>query len=260
MRKAILVLGGTADARRIADTLILDGYKVIYSVAALLRAPKLDCDIVSGGFSQFGGLTQYLNEHSIGLVVNATHPYAAQMSCKAVAASIEAKVQIWHLLRPAWQPTEQDLWHTYRNEEELLTMLSGYQRPLLSAGKMTQSFIHNVASTGSIKQVLWRTASLPNFDLPTHGIWEKAVGPFDREEELALLKHFQIDVIVSKNTGGATTSAKLEAARELSIPVLLHQRPKLAQATCTFKSVSELISALRRQYPMSSALQQRGQQ
>ncbi len=256
----ILLLGGTADARRLVETLHLKGYKVVYSIAGLVRTPRLDCEILVGGFTQFGGLANYLAQQSIDLVINGTHPYAVNMSNKAAQTSHETGIPVWRFLRPPWQSEAQDQWLSYADEESLLTQLQDYHRPLLSAGQMTESFVQRLVALPSVEQVLWRTAVPPKFELPKGVIWEKAIGPFSLADEQALLTTHCIDVIVSKNSGGDATSAKLLAARQKGIPVLLHQRPQELKSTRLFTDLTHLVSELDKHYPVGLPQQQDMQQ
>ncbi|TDO99401.1 precorrin-6A/cobalt-precorrin-6A reductase [Marinomonas balearica] len=237
----ILLLGGTADARQLADQLHLRGVHVIYSIAGLVRVPRLGCEVLVGGFTQFGGLERYLTDHNISLVVNATHPYALNMTNTAVRASKKVGVDCWRFLRPEWQIEAGDNWIYYENEDQLINALSRFQRPLLSAGQHSQEFIMSVAGLSSIDVVCWRTAVTPKFMLPDDVKWQKAIGPFNFESERAFIGDNHIDVIVSKNSGGKSTYAKLEVARKQSIPVLMHRRPITETASATYSSHDEIM-------------------
>ena len=83
----LLILGGTADGRQLAEILHRQGVPLIYSVAGLVRTPKVACEVVSGGFSQFGGLVEYSQQQGITAILDVTHPYAAKMSATAVSAA-----------------------------------------------------------------------------------------------------------------------------------------------------------------------------
>ncbi|MCW4629477.1 MULTISPECIES: precorrin-6A/cobalt-precorrin-6A reductase [Marinomonas] len=239
----ILLLGGTADARHLADALHKEGLSVIYSLAGLVRVPKVDCQLVVGGFTQFGGLAQYLTDHNIGAILDVTHPYAQTMSSKAVIAAKEVGIPCWRFHRPAWQQEEGDRWQDYQDEADLLAQLAGCRRPLLSAGQMSEALLECILQLPSVERIVWRTAVEPKFSLPDNIHWIKAIGPFALEDERQLLVDHGIDVIVSKNSGGAATYSKLEAARELSIPVLLHARPLLSEAEREFNDTEACLQA-----------------
>ena len=239
----ILLLGGTADARRLADSLHKENVSVIYSLAGLVRVPKVDCQLVVGGFSQFGGLAQYLKDNNIGAILDVTHPYAQTMSSKAVMAAKEVGIPCWRFHRPAWQQEAGDQWQDYQDDADLLAKLNGFRVPLLSAGQMSEDLLKCILQLTNIERIVWRTAVEPLFFLPDNIHWIKAIGPFALEDERQLLVGHGIDVIVSKNSGGMATYSKLIAARELSIPVLLHARPTLPEAEREFSDTDECLKA-----------------
>ena len=256
----ILLLGGTADARRLADGLHQAGLQVIYSLAGLVRVPKVDCQLVVGGFTQFGGLATYLRDHNIGMVLDVTHPYAQTMSTKAVVASKEVGVPCWRFHRPAWQKSAQDNWMEYQSDEDLLAQLSLYRTPLLSAGQMSESLIEQILNLPNVDRIVWRTAVAPAFSMPNKVKWIKAIGPFALEDERQLLIDESIDVIVSKNSGGTATYSKLEAAQDLSIPVLLHRRPELPDADREFSDTQMCFEAVLKAFGTKTYHQQKDNQ
>ncbi|WP_133012774.1 precorrin-6A/cobalt-precorrin-6A reductase [Marinomonas flavescens] len=239
----ILLLGGTADGRRLADTLHQAGIRVVYSLAGLVRVPKVDCELVVGGFTQFGGLAAYIRANQIGMVLDVTHPYAQTMSRKAVLAAREVGIPCWRFHRPAWQPKEGDRWCYYQDDAALLSLLQTFRTPLLSAGQMTDALLRAILKNDSVTSVIWRTAVAAKFSLPERVQWIKAIGPFGLKEERHLLLDHQIDVIVSKNSGGDATYAKLVAARELGITVLLQERPELPAADKEFNTTEACLEA-----------------
>jgi len=231
----VLLLGGTADARRAAKLLHQQGVPFVYSVAGLVRAPQVPGEVVSGGFSQFGGLEAYLGSHNITAILNATHPYTTQMTDTAFRVAQQLGMPYWRFLRPAWQQGPQDDWSRFNNWPALLQVLVKYQRVFFTAGQLPQSVLNDMSEVGTRKagmskaqQVCLRTAVAPKLSLPSHWQWIKAIGPFAYDDELALLKQLGTDVLVSKNSGGEATSAKLAAARTLGIKVLMLDRPILA--------------------------------
>ncbi|MGO3344701.1 MAG: precorrin-6A/cobalt-precorrin-6A reductase [Marinomonas sp.] len=239
----LLLLGGTADGRRMADSLHQAGIRVIYSLAGLVRVPKVDCELVVGGFSQFGGLTAYIRANQISMILDVTHPYAQTMSSNAVVAAREVGIPCWRFQRPAWQAKEDDRWEYYKSDADLVAGLANFKTPLLSAGQIPLSLLRMILDNGSISSVVWRTAVAAKFPLPDRVEWIKAIGPFSLEEERRLLISHRIDVVVSKNSGGSATYAKLQAARELGIPVLLHKRPILPTADKEFSQTDTCLQA-----------------
>ncbi len=256
----VLLLGGTADARHLADALHQAGsfhnnVRVVYSLAGLVRVPKVDCELVVGGFTQFGGLAQYLSENGIDAILDVTHPYAQTMSTKAVQASKDVGVPCWRFHRPAWQQESGDNWLTYQTDNELLTELANYRVPLLSAGQMSEALLELIINLPNIERIVWRTAVSPKFELSQvfkKVTWVKAIGPFALEDERQLLIEQGIDVIVSKNSGGSATYSKLEAAREMAIPVLLHGRPELPDADKEFNDIQDCLDAFLATFKLTS--------
>lgn len=242
----VLLLGGTADARRLCDRLITLNVDVIYSIAGLVRTPDLDCQILIGGFSQIGGLTQYVKENGIELILDVTHPYAQKMSNQAVVSAKEAEVPVWRFHRPAWVATDKDDWHFYRNFDELVTLLKGYSVPLLSAGQFRLDELARLHTGDKLLKLVWRTAVPPKFDYGklTKVHWVKAIGPFLYQDEKILIQTQDIDVIVSKNSGGSSTSAKLQVAQDLGLKVLILERPKLSEPNRVFDSLIECADAI----------------
>ena len=222
----LLILGGTADARHLATSLhqAQPGLELVYSVAGLVRQPQVPATVVSGGFSQFGGLSVYCKEQQITGIVNATHPFSTTMGNHATQACNELGLDYWRFLRPQWQQQAGDDWRLFGSTNKLLNALSGYQRTLLTLGQVSPE---ELALLGSNQQIWLRTAVEPKHLLPANVTWIKAIGPLDEASELALLQQYQIQAIASKNSGGSSTVAKLSAARVLEVPVLMLQRPTI---------------------------------
>ncbi len=221
----VLVLGGTSDARRLTTKLIAIALpiKIIYSVAGLVGKAQLDCQVISGGFSKTGGLQHFLERENIALVLDLTHPYAISISSQAQSACTQLNLAYWQFVRPQWQAQSGDNWHSFNDWTSLLKSLKNYKRALVTTGQLQQVQIDTIASV--CEQVCYRTAALSQVVLAENVKWIKAKGPFALEDELALFKQLQSDVLICKNAGGAATSAKLEAARILGVDVLMLERP-----------------------------------
>ncbi len=227
----ILVLGGTSDGRRIADALHVAGLPVLYSVAGLVRPPKVLCEYISGGFTQYGGLANYLRTHCIKAILDATHPYATRISESAKIACDDNKIPCFRFLRKPWQETPSIAanikpWAYVYDWQETLEALTHYKRPLLTTGQLPPEVMATLGSM-DLSPVL-RTAVKPNGAIPDNITWIKAIGPFDVEHERALFISNNIDVLVSKNSGGEATMAKLGVAEELKTPVIMFERPTKA--------------------------------
>ena len=254
---SILILGGTADARRLTEKLHQQGLMLVYSVAGLVRTPNVSCEIISGGFTQFGGLVEYLrlrkaDRKPISAILDVTHPYANKMSGNAVLAAKEMAIPCWRFQRPAWEMQEGDHWQLFENWELLLPALAGYQSIFFTAGQLyqatirslgqsfsEQSFSEHPISEQAPQKYLLRTAVAPTVSLPSTMQWIKAIGPFDYQNELDLMRQHHVDLLVSKNSGGDSTVAKLEVARDLAIPVFMLARPTLAKADRTYNDIQE---------------------
>lgn len=237
---SLLLLGGTADARRIAEILHSRGVPVLYAIAGLVRKPELSCTVVSGGFSQFGGLESFVKHRRISTILDATHPYAEKMSATAISVAKQCGINCWRYYRPQWQPGKNDNWQSFPSWDDLLKQLSSKKKIFFSAGQITQAVVD---SLGRDQSAVLRTAAQPQLLLPNTFTWIKAIGPFKVDDELALMRQYEIDVVVSKNSGGNATSAKLVAARELNIPVFMLKRPTLPISEREFRDPSLAIAA-----------------
>ncbi|GAB3950369.1 cobalt-precorrin-6A reductase [Kribbella albertanoniae] len=217
----VLLLGGTGEARELAAQLVANGIDVTSSLAGRTKDLRLpDGAVRVGGFGGVTGLTEWLQSHPVDAVVDATHPFAATMTEHAVTATREADVPLLVLRRPGWSATPGDDWHwvdTAAAAAELLPSIGG--RVFLTIGRQG---LETFASTG-----LWTLARCvdPPEPAPTWCTLLLDRGPYDVAAELELLGRHRIDVLVTKDSGGPQTEAKLTAARELQLPVVLIHRP-----------------------------------
>lgn len=233
----ILLLGGTGDALRLARSL---GPSHIYSLAGLGRVPgDLICQVRVGGFGGAQGLAAFITAEHIDLLVDATHPYAAQISANAAIAAEQVGIPCWALRRPAWEAGEGDNWREVIDWAELIDALGDYQRPFFTLGREPLAHLHEIPAHQH-----WTVRCLdaqPSTDR-AEIIGDR--GPFDLEAERQLFERLNCDVLVSKNSGGASTEPKLQVARERGLPVLLLRRPALPTVTWQFTHRDELLSAL----------------
>jgi precorrin-6A/cobalt-precorrin-6A reductase len=227
-RDKVLILGGTGEARALAQRLAdMTEISVITSLAGRTRDPTLPAgEVRIGGFGGAAGLNAYLKENAIRLLINATHPFAATMSANALAAHQESGVPLLRLLRPAWRKQPDDTWikaPSIQGAAAICRWLG--KRVLLSVGSQEVGAFANLPRA----HFFVRMVDPPEAPLPlVSGETIVAKGPFALTDERRLLLEQEIDLIVTKNSGGDATFAKLAAARELSIPVVMIERPEIA--------------------------------
>jgi precorrin-6A/cobalt-precorrin-6A reductase len=233
----ILLLGGTGDALRIARQL---GPAHVYSLAGLGKVPDdLPCAVRVGGFGGSEGMARYIEDERIGLVIDATHPYAAQISANAAKASGAAHVPCWALRREGWQPQAGDDWRMVDDWAELTAALASFRRPLFTLGREPLAHLDEIPP-----QQFWTVRCLDPHEANARARILATRGPFALEGERALFSAEAFDVVVSKNSGGSATEAKLEVARERGLPVVMLRRPELAAVDREFANVADLLEAL----------------
>lgn len=221
-----LVLGGTAEGRVLATELVAAGVPVISSLAGRVATPRLPPGTVRvGGFGGPDGLAEYLAEQQISAVVDATHPFAAGITANAAAACAQTGTPLLVLRRPPWTATDGDRWTMTPDLPSAAMALANHDPDaavLLTIGRQ------GVAAFSSAPQRFWlRAVDPPDGPLParTEVILDR--GPFTVEDEKLLLQRLSVEVLVTKNSGGTMTAAKLTAARELGLPVIMIERPSL---------------------------------
>lgn len=232
----LLILGGTADGRLCANALH-PHMEVLYSVAGLVRTPAVACEVVSGGFTSHGGLASYVSKNGIDALLDITHPYAQRMSTAVNLAAQECNIPCWRFHRPAWVPERADHWIEFSSTARLVVQLSGYTSVLWSAGQLDADTLSGLISLAPETCIVLRTAVRPPHEIPANMQWLKAIGPFNLVDEQALMQRHNIDAIVSKNSGGESTVAKLQAARLAGIPVYMQKRPDMLAADKIFTDI-----------------------
>lgn len=237
MNGRILLLGGVTEALAIARTL---GPQHVYSLAGIGRVPQdLACQVRVGGYGGAEGLARYLRDEGIDLLVDATHPYAAQISHNAAQAAAMAGIPCWALRRPAWQAQAGDDWREVDGWAELIEALAPFQRPLFTLGREPLQHLDEIPA-----HQFWTLRALEACPGNERCEVIGARGPFHLDDERALFERRQIDVLVSKNSGSTATEPKLEVARERGVPVLVLKRPMLPTVDLEFPDVSLLLAAL----------------
>jgi precorrin-6A/cobalt-precorrin-6A reductase len=235
--KRILLLGGVTDALASART---RGPEHIYSLAGVGRVPTdLTCEVRVGGYGGADGLAQFIRDEGIERVVDATHPYAAQISANAARAAGVCGIPCWALRRPAWQPQAGDDWREVSDWAELIKALKPFKRPLFTLGREPLQHLDEIPS-----EQFWTLRALDVYPGNERCEVIGARGPFLIEDERALFERRQIDVLISKNSGSSATEPKLEVARERGVPVLVLKRPVLPEVDREFTTVNSVLQAL----------------
>ena len=222
----LLILGGTGEAIDLASACgtELPNLQVITSLAGRTQSPRLPVgDVRVGGFGGVQGLAHFLEEASIDLLVDATHPFAQQITWQASAACRLTKVPRLRLCRPPWRRQPGDRWIEVESTTEAAENLpEEAKRIFLSIGRQELSAFDRLDD----RWFLVRTVEMPEAALPL-SCYELLLGrgPFTRESEEKLLIDHAIDLLVSKNSGGDATYGKIAAARALGLPVLMLRSP-----------------------------------
>jgi precorrin-6A/cobalt-precorrin-6A reductase len=230
----VLLLGGTGEARALAARLYPD-IDVISSLAGRVPDPALPVGPVRiGGFGGADGLRQWLQDNQIDTVVDATHPYAATITATAARVCRELGMAHLVLARPAWSTDGATVVASDRDASDHVAR-EGFERIFLTTGRSgTQAFV------GSRAWFLIRAVTTPDLaTLPQRHRVLLSRGPYHLEGESALLSEHHIDVLITKNSGGAMTRPKLDAAAALGIPVLMIDRPALPAGVDRVGAVAE---------------------
>ncbi len=220
----VLILGGTAEARKLAVALDADGVRVISSLAGRVARPRLPVgEVRIGGFGGPAALARWLTEHAIDAVVDATHPFAERISASAAAACASAEIPLLRLERAGWTASPGDDWRWVGDLTEAATTIDalGASRVLLTTGRQGLAAFAN----DDARWYLIRCVDPPEVALPAQREILLDRGPYTLDGELALIDAHRIDVVVTKDSGGPLTEAKLQAARAHGLPVIVVRRP-----------------------------------
>lgn len=225
MSVRILILGGTGEAAQLAAVLAADArFSVETSLAGRTARPaKLAGEVRMGGFGGAAGLAAHIRETGVRALVDATHPFAAQIRANAADAAKATGVPLLRLERPAWVKRRGDRWHEVDSLAEAAKLAPKLgRRAFLTIGRK------EIAAFANLPQIhfLVRLVEPPPEPLPLADyqlLLER--GPFNEADELQLLRLHKIDLVIAKQSGGAATHGKIVAARDLRIPVILQRRP-----------------------------------
>lgn len=219
----VLVLGGTAEARALAAALVERGVPVVSSLAGRVARPRLpEGEVRIGGFGGPGGLATWLADHDVAAVVDATHPFAERIGTSAAVATERGGVPLLRLQRPGWQAGPGDDWHWVDSLDEAAAGVPALgERVFLTSGRQGLAAFAGLTTTW----FLARCVDPPEPPLPPRLEVLLSRGPYRLADESALLREHRVDVVVTKDSGGELTRAKLVAARELGLPVIVVRRP-----------------------------------
>ena len=218
----ILILGGTGEARALAERLTMHGHSVITSLAGRTREPALPVgELRVGKFGGIPGLVAYLRARGIDRLVDATHPYAGLISVNAVGAAQATGVPLVRYMRPAWVEPEGAKWWYVQNLEDAAGVLPGGATALVTTG---HEGLEQLLARDDCKLVV-RLIEPPAEALPRHAKLILARPPYTLDGERALFEREGITHLVTKNSGGEQTAAKLEAARATGAEVIMVARP-----------------------------------
>jgi precorrin-6A/cobalt-precorrin-6A reductase len=248
----LLILGGSGEAANLARALAGDArYDVTLSLAGRTAEPALlPGKLRTGGFGGAEGLARALAEEGFDLLIDATHPFAVQMKANAVEAGKIAGTKFLAIRRLPWVQREGDRWIMVESLEAAAAAIGqDPRRVLLTTGRM------ELAPFRRAPQHLYivRSVEAPSpEELPPRVELITARGPFNVADERALLETHKIELIVTKNSGGAGAAAKLDAARALSLPVIMVERPDLPEAP-SVETVADALAWLERAHGSTSS-------
>jgi len=236
----VLILGGTAEARALAAALVGAGVHVVSSLAGRVRNPALPVgEVRIGGFGGAEGLVAWLREHGVAAVVDATHPFASTMTAHAVSATAAVGVPLVVLRRPGWPPDPDWTWADSLPAAAAALPTLG-KRVFLTTGRTSLAAFADLDL-----EFLVRCVDPPSGPMPRRVHVLLSRGPFTVDGERSLMREHGVDVLVTKDSGGPLTSAKLAAAREEGVAVLVVRRPPLPAGVEAVDTVAAALARLR---------------
>lgn len=232
----VLLLGGTAEARELAARLHPQ-VDIVSSLAGRVPDPALPVGAVRiGGFGGVRGLREWVRDEHVDVIVDATHPFAATITANAAEVCGQLRLPYLLLVRRAWDPGAAIVVASDTQAAEVVSQQQ-FSRVFLTTGRSGVA-----AFVDSDAWVLIRAVTAPDNDLlPRHHRLVLSRGPYRYDGEYALLREHHIEVLVTKNSGGQMTRAKLDAAAALDVPVLMVNRPPLPAGVRTVHSVDEAV-------------------
>ena len=240
MARNLLILGGTQEARGLAEKVAnLSDIQLKVSLAGRINQAVISQQTRVGGFGGVTGLINYLEAENIDLLVDATHPFAANISHNAAIAAEKLGLPRLMLVRSEWESVTGDKWVEVENTQAAVDILPKIsKRVFLTIGRQEVTAFNQIENIWFLMRMIEKPSS--NIVLPK-GLLLLEQGPFSKDLEKQLLQKHNIDTIVSKNSGGNATYAKIIAARELGIKVVMVKRPMLPEG----EKVEDVESALK---------------
>ncbi|WP_296743960.1 cobalt-precorrin-6A reductase [Mesorhizobium sp.] len=234
-----LILGGTNDANLLAEAIARAGCEAIYSYGGRTRAPaRQPLPVRSGGFGGASGLATYIHQENITHVIDATHPFAAGMSRNAAAACATTGTPLLALERAPWTKQSGDNWIEVPDLNAAVAALPDEPaRVFLAIGRQHIAAFGAKPQHAYVLRFVDPPDSAPPF--PQADIIVSR-GPFMLADELETMRSRHIEWIVARNAGGAGARAKIDAARELGLPVIMIARPQLPDRPRT-ESITEVL-------------------
>jgi precorrin-6A/cobalt-precorrin-6A reductase len=248
----VLILGGTMEARQLAGRLAKRAdLAVTLSLAGRTVTPALQpVPVRVGGFGGAQGLTEYLCDQKIDVLIDATHPYAAAISANAATAASRAHAALLALRRPGWTPTVGDRWTEVGDVAGAVQALGNTSRRVfLALGRK------EIAPFADAPQHRYLVRSVDPVTPPLmvpHAVYITGRGPFAEADERTLLEQHCIEVIVAKNSGGPATYGKIAAARALRLPVIMLRRPSLPDVEAV-ETVDDAVAWLDHRLALATA-------
>ncbi len=249
-KQKVLILGGSTEGFLLAEKITQKYQGTVEIITSFAGITKKRRAVVGkmrvGGFGGVDGLAAYLKSEAITHIIDATHPFAAQMKYNADQAVLQrGGVQLCHIMRPKWEAQQGDEWLLVGDMAQAAHCLNGFAKGLsvfLAVGRKELAAFQGCSSQSFIARVI---------DPPEGEVMPPQIefiierGPFDLAKERALFKQRRIEVLVCKNSGGAAAAAKLQVAREQNIPVVMVQRPFWEQENCvpTVEAAMEWLKA-----------------
>jgi len=240
MKPHLLILGGTSEASAVAQAVATEQISAILSYAGRVSRVKPQAvEMRIGGFGGVDGMVEYLHSHQVTHIIDATHPFAAQISQKAMQAAKIAQIRYCALTRPHWQAEPQDSWYHLASLDEAVSWLEHRPalRVMLAIGRQNLGMFESLHQHYFLLRLVDAPASPPlfaKFDMVI------SRGPFSYGADLALLQRHQINTIICKNSGGTGARAKLDAARQLGLDVVMIDRPAYPKRT-EFHELGQVI-------------------